>query len=64
MIRVQLKDGDVPAVEVEGTSGHGATLKIHDDKGDILVQAQLTSQERREVIQALTLIEVDHQLIG
>lgn len=64
MIRVQLSNGDVPAIEVEGTPGYGATLKIHDDKGDILVQGQLTQQERRELIQALTLVEMDHQLLG
>lgn len=51
--RIELKDGDVPAIEVEHVSPTKTLLKIFDYKGEILVQAQLGVNEAFELSAAL-----------
>ena len=55
VIKIDLSRGDVPALEVEHKwKEEKALLKIYDDKGEILVQAQLNHDERYKLMEALT----------
>lgn len=51
--RIQLPDGDVPALEVEHVSPQKTLLKIFDSKGEVLVQAQLGINEAFDLTAAL-----------
>lgn len=51
---IKLENGDVPAIEIEHIANNLTMLKIHDNKGEILVQATLGINECCELSCAVT----------